>query len=153
MIDSRMWRCVLLVPVLAAGCGGTHGASTASTATPSVRHLPPCARVGRAVRAPSTFPRSFPLPGGTVITSTSPLSGGTVISGAIPTESLAATATYIHSELPKRGYKNEQFEAEPPHDSEGQFRGHGYIGRWQIRSMGGCKGAVSFQAFARPLAK
>jgi hypothetical protein len=59
----------------------------------------------------------------------------------------------LHTEAPKWGYKYDEFEAEPPRDSEGQVRGHGDIVRWQLRSVQGCSGAVSFQAFAQPLAK
>lgn len=85
--------------------------------------------------------------------STSRQSGGTIITGAIPTGTLASTANELHTDLPKHGYTYETFEAEPPHDAEGEFRGHGYVGRWTLRSIQGCKGAVRFQAFAQPLQK
>lgn len=151
MVDSGMKRHVALVVVLAAaGCGSNKGSMVTSKATPLVGNIPECARLhGSAGIAP--FPLSFPLPRGTKITSNKQQSGGTILTGAIPTDSLAATAQFFLTQVPKRGFKIRDSETEAPRDAEGEFQGKGYVGRWRLQAITGCRGAVRFQAFAQPL--
>lgn len=154
MIDSVVGKYILVLVVAAlTGCGGSSASPPQSTATPLAVRLPQCAETGHRILLPAAFPRNFPLPAGSVIMSSRRSLGGTVITGAIPSQSFKGTAQYFLTQLPKRGYKVEDSETEAPHDAEGQFRGKGIVGRWALKAITGCGGAIHFEAFAEPLNK
>lgn len=139
---------------LVSACGSSsHSAARKPTAAvaayhPSAASLPACAKAGTAIPLPRGFPASFPLPPGTAITAHHSGVGHEVdISGVVPATSFQAAVSFFPRELPKRSFRVTHYEADPERDSEGNFRGHGYVGGWSLRVIPACK-ALTFTAGA-----
>jgi hypothetical protein len=141
-----------------AGCGSSSGSSPTATATtnsfaynPAHAHVPPCAHAGAPIALFGNFPKSFPFPPGTSITGHRvPIGGGIAEIGFIPAATFTAGVKFFPNELPHAGYKVLHVEIDAPHDSEGSYQGHGYLGGWSLRSISGCKGVLAMQASAIP---
>ncbi len=119
------------------GCGGSKELRDSTTA-----NLPPCAKAGPAVSLPSEFPNSFPLPPGTVITSSQRNERGVnVVSGFSPMEFKNAVA-FFQSKLPAAGFQLLEGDAEMD-EAESTFSGQGYHGKWKVNGILNCQGAVT----------
>jgi len=130
--------CAATVAVLISGCGGSQGPPLSPVAS-----LPACAKAGSAVTLPPDFPRSFPLPPGTVVTLSQPTDKGAIfISGFIPLNFKEAIA-FWQSKLPAAGYQPLEGDAEMD-EAESIFAGEGFRGKWKINGLLNCPGAVSF---------
>jgi len=127
--------------VLLAGCGGGNGGAGASSSPKTAGRLPACAGKVRVAGLPASFPQSFPLPPGTVVTSTRRETAGAVIDGVVP-DDLKGAKQFISRELPKAGFKLSGGEAEA-NEAETDFTGHGVTGRLKVRTIEGCAGAVT----------
>jgi hypothetical protein len=123
------------------GCGGGDSDESSISGGPAPA-VPACAQAGSTIPRPSDLPADFPLPPGTVITSSqNPHSGQLLIGGIIPAD-LRGAAVFFSDELPARGYElglgdAEQGEAEAP------FSGHGFRGKWKVNGILNCPNAVS----------
>jgi hypothetical protein len=123
----------LVVPL---GCGGGNGSSAGDPAL-----VPACAKTGERVTRPDELPSGFPLPPGTVITSSAtPYPGQLLIGGVIPVD-IQKAAEFFVDELPRAGYEpgpgdSEQGEAEAP------FTGQGVRGKWKVNGILNCSNAV-----------
>lgn len=159
MIDTSRLLCVglactSLLPVLA-GCGGSSSTNSPTPTPQTVRYdaalaaIPACAHAGKAVSLPNSFPRAFPFPGGSAITSTSTQFGATVINGYVPSKNFNTTLQFFMKGLPAAGFRIGDHDAEPPREGEGEYIGHGFVGRFKIRSIAGCSGALTFQASSK----
>ena len=127
----------LICMSLCAGCGGTKNPA----ATTQADSLPPCANVTAAVGLPSDFPTDFPLPAGTVITSSQrSQTNSTTISGAIPMRFKEAVG-FFQSKLPAAGYELLEGDAEMD-EAESTFAGKGFRGKWKINGILNCPAAV-----------
>jgi hypothetical protein len=120
-----------------AGCGGGGG----NGGHESAPRMPACAGAGPAVRLPANFPRGFPLPPGTVVTSTRRQSGGVVVDGIVP-DGLDGTRRFLLRKLPEAGFRLSGGEAEE-NEAETDFAGAGVVGRLKVREIDGCAGAVT----------
>jgi hypothetical protein len=90
------------------------------------------------------------VPPGTAITGKRvPIGGGIAATGFIPMPSFQATVQFFPREIRKAGFKVTDLEVDSPHDSEGAYRGKGYIGGWAVRAIGGCP-AMTLQISAKP---
>lgn len=124
----------LLVPL---GCGGGNESAGGNAAM-----VPTCAKTGKRVTRPDELPSDFPLPPGTVITSSGmPYPGQLLIGGVIPFD-IQNAAEFFVDELPRAGYElgrgdSEQGEAEAP------FTGHGVRGKWKVNGILNCSQAVT----------
>jgi hypothetical protein len=127
--------------VMLAGCGGGEGTPARSGGETTATSLPPCAGAGKAVQLPDEFPQSFPLPPGTVVTSSRRETAGAVIDGVVP-DDLKGAKQFISRELPRAGFKLSGGEAEA-NEAETDFSGHGVTGRLKVRAIEGCAGAVT----------
>jgi hypothetical protein len=135
--------CLALAAGALGGCGGGDGDSSPprsdNAAPPAV---PACAKAGSTIPRPPDLPADFPLPPGTVITSSqNPHPGQLLIGGVIPAD-LRGAAVFFSDELPARGYElglgdSEQGEAEAP------FSGHGLRGKWKVNGILNCPSAVT----------
>ncbi|MBA3330860.1 MAG: hypothetical protein H0T39_08335 [Actinobacteria bacterium] len=123
---------------LAAGCGG----SDEPAATARAQTLPACASPSARLRRPRALPAAFPLPPGTVLTSSkAPHAGQLILGGIVPGE-LGDAADFFAGELPPRGYRLGRGDAEAG-EEEAPFTGRGVRGRWRVSAIGGCPGAVT----------
>jgi hypothetical protein len=126
----------------ALGCGGGDGDSSSPPSDDAAPSVPACAKAGSTIPRPPDLPADFPLPPGTVITSSqNPHPGQLLIGGVIPAD-LRGAAVFFSDELPARGYElglgdSEQGEAEAP------FSGHGFRGKWKVNGILNCPSAVT----------
>jgi hypothetical protein len=142
-------RSVVAVAFLLAGCGSS--ASNSYRYVPAAAKIPSCAHAGKAIALPSAFPHQFPFPAGTDIDATHPLFTHQIgIYGFVPSHTFAETVNFFKNQVPKQGFKLVDFEVDSPNDSEGTYQGHGKLGRWQLRSMPSCKGAMIFSVSSEP---
>lgn len=124
------------------GCGGGDDDSSSSSSEGGAPAVPACGKRGSSISRPSGLPPDFPLPPGTVITSSQrPHPGQLLIGGVIPAD-LRGAAVFFTDELPARGYQlgigdSEQGEAEAP------FSGHGFRGKWKVNGILNCPNAVT----------
>ena len=152
----RSWRSAAVVPIVAiialgtacqpaaqrppeSSAAATGGSGTGIAGTPAA--LPACVDAGPVVEPPAEFPSQFPLPPGTVLTSTRPTAGGgTYVAGYAP-GTLQDVARFFVDELPKSGFTLGIGDSEP-WEAESAFSGHGYEGHWVIATIGDCPGAL-----------
>jgi hypothetical protein len=103
--------------------------------------LPRCARPAHAIQPPPPFPRALPLPEGTVFSTIVRYPTQIVVGGRAPLELLPAVRFLIR-ELPRQGFRLGQGESEPGFEAESGFVGHGVVGRFRVRVLPRCRGAV-----------
>lgn len=120
-----------------AGCGGSDDDATSGSADDVPRVLPPCAKASTSVSPPDAFPRDFPFPSGTVLTSgETPFPGQLVVVAAIPGD-LQEAAAFFSDALPERGYRVGVGDAEGS-ESEAPFTGNGFRGKWRVNGIPDC---------------
>lgn len=120
---------------------------------PSQGNVAACAHAGKAIALPAKFPAAFPFPAGTVIDHSGSLPHGIKgvgIAGFVPSSSFASTVNYFIRQVARSGFKVLYHEIDAPHDSEGQYRGFGVVGEWQLRALAGCPKAMSIAVSAEP---
>jgi hypothetical protein len=103
--------------------------------------LPKCATPAHAIQPPSPFPRALPLPDGTVFSTSVRYPTQIVVGGRAPLELIPAVRFLIR-ELPRKGFRLGQGESEPGLEAESGFAGHGVVGRFRVRILPRCRGAV-----------
>jgi hypothetical protein len=134
--------CLALAAGPLAGCGGGDSDASPTLSEGTAPAVPACAKAGSTIPRPSDLPGDFPLPPGTVITSSqNPHPGQLLIGGVIPAD-LRGAAVFFSDELPSHGYElgfgdAEQGEAEAP------FSGHGFRGKWKVNGILNCPNAVT----------
>jgi hypothetical protein len=118
------------------------GAISALTRDPKRTYvLPRCATPAHAIQPPSPFPRALPLPDGTVFSTSVRYPAQIVVGGRAPLELIPAVRFLIR-ELPRKGFRLGQGESEPGLEAESGFVGHGVVGRFRVRVLPRCRGAV-----------
>jgi hypothetical protein len=105
--------------------------------------LPRCARPAHAIKPPPPFPRAFPLPEGTVFSTLARYPTQIVVGGRAPL-ALIPVVRFLIRELPRKGFRLGQGESEPGLEAESGFVGHGVVGRFRVRVLPRCRGAVLF---------
>jgi hypothetical protein len=96
--------------------------------------------VGNTSPAPE-LPVRFPLPAGTVITSSETLyETQVVVLGVIPAD-LQEASSFFNGTLPEHGYEVGIGDSEG-NESEAPFTGNGYRGRWRVNEIPDCPAAV-----------
>ena len=137
-VEIRQLMLAATLVAIITGCGGSKEAAVSAPAT----SLPPCAKAGPAVSLPSEFPTSFPLPPGTVVTSSQLTERGvTVVGGFIPME-FKNVVSFFQSRLPDAGYQLLEGDAEMD-EAESTFSGHGFHGKWKVNGILNCPGVVT----------
>ena len=124
------------------GTSGLTGGAGPSPAEAPAPTLPPCAQAGQPVSLPPEFPKSFPLPAGTVITASRHAGPTIVLEGFIPMELKEATRFFVQK-LPDAGFRLGRGEAERG-EAESGFGGNGVAGFFKVRSIEACPGALEF---------
>jgi hypothetical protein len=152
----------VIAGLLVTGCGSsasppvtpTQPAPPSSLAyVPSQGKVAACAHAAKAIPLPARFPAEFPFPANTIIDRTGALphgQKGVGIYGFVPSTGFAATVNFFRHQVPRHGFKLLYLEVDSPHDSEGQYRGFGQVGEWQLRALPGCPLAMSLAVSAEP---
>ena len=131
-----------LVAVLA-GCDQAEKADKQAIAD-SKRTVPTvtCADQATATPMPSSFPASFPMPGGTKVIGSEQRSDGRTIVYAVSSQEEKAVLHDLQRGLPAAGFTPKEGEVEA-HDAESNWSGNGLRGRWEIRAVPGCDADTS----------
>jgi hypothetical protein len=107
-----------------------------------------CAKDAQAKQLPAGFPTDFPLPSGTIVTTSEDRgSGGLVIEGVTPS-AFSAVLHDLQTTLPTKGFTPDNGETEP-HDAESDWSSASYTGRWAIRELTQCGGQTAVSVVAR----
>jgi hypothetical protein len=118
------------------------GAISALTRDPKRTYvLPRCARPAHTIKPPAPFPRAFPLPDGTVFSTVARYPKLIVVGGRVPLD-LVPAARFFVRELPRKGFRLGRGESEQGFEAESDFAGHGTFGRFKVRVLPACRGAV-----------
>ena len=126
-----------------AGCDQAEKADKQAIAD-SKRDVPTvtCADQATAKPMPSSFPASFPLPGGTKVIGSEQRSDGRTIVYAVSSQEEKAVLHDLQRGLPAAGFTPKEGEVEA-HDAESNWTGNGLRGRWEIRAVPGCDADTS----------
>jgi hypothetical protein len=119
---------------LLVGCGGDNKAESASTTRAQRSGCPPHVA---AARRPAGFPKSFPLPPQTVITSTGRPAPGSLFLRGLVTGGLSETAGFFKRRLPPAGFELGEGDSESG-EAESEFSGKGVSGKWKVNAIPGC---------------
>jgi hypothetical protein len=126
----------------AIGMGDLTGGASPSPAQTPAPSVPPCAKAAPPISLPPEFPKSFPLPPGTVITASQHAGPTIVLEGFIPMELKEATRFFVQK-LPDAGFRLGRGEVERG-EAESRFGGNGVAGFFKVRIIEGCPGALQF---------
>jgi hypothetical protein len=121
-----------------AACGGGDGGGAATEDGRNVPQVPACAKAGRTEAAGTKeLPEGFPLPPGTLISSSQqPREGQVLVGGVIPAD-LQGAAAFFDEELPNAGYQLGLGDSEG-NEAEAPFTGNGYRGKWRVNTIPNC---------------
>jgi hypothetical protein len=98
--------------------------------------LPSCDAKATTASLPASFPKAFPLPPSTVVTSVGQGAGGTFVRGVVPL-SLKKAAAFFRRRVPEAGFEPGEADAEP-WEAESEFSGHGVDGKWKVNELPAC---------------
>lgn len=105
--------------------------------------LPRCVQPHAAVAAPARFP----LPAGSVLDRRQQEYGYVIYSGYVP-GAINPVRDFLVGRLPAAGFRLGAGDAEAA-EAEAAYRGHGMRGRWKVRAVAGCPGALTIQIAVR----
>jgi hypothetical protein len=108
--------------------------------------LPRCVHAHAHVGLPAGLAR-FPLPAGSVLERRQVQYGYAIYSGYVP-GAINPVRDFLVGRLPSAGYGLGAGDAEAA-EAEAAYRGHGVHGRWKVRAVYGCPGALTIQIAVR----
>lgn len=108
--------------------------------------LPVCAHPHGHAALPAALAR-FPLPAGTVLERRRIEYGYAIYSGYVP-GSINPVRDFLVSRLPAAGYRLGAGDAEAV-EAEAAYAGRGVRGRWKVRELYSCPGALSIRIAVR----
>ena len=142
-MGNRLVAAAALVAAAPAASGLALGESRHAAAA----GLPVCAHPYPAVERPAGL-AAFPLPAGTVLDRRRVEYGYTILGGRVP-GGINPVRDFLVSRAPAAGYRIVGGDAEAA-EAEAAFAGHGGHGRWKVRLLPGCAGALTLElAFRR----
>jgi hypothetical protein len=89
----------------------------------------------------------FPLPAGSVLDRRQLKYGYAIYSGYVP-GAINPVRDFLVSRLPQSGYRLGSGDAETA-EAEAAYTGHRVHGRWKVRAVPGCPGALAIQIAVR----
>jgi len=104
--------------------------------------LPACVHPQGRLSLPGPLAR-FPLPAGTVVECRQLRYGYAIYSGYVP-GAINPVRDFLVSRLPSAGYRLGPGDAEAA-EAEAAYSGHGVRGRWKVRAVPACPGALTIQ--------
>jgi hypothetical protein len=110
--------------------------------------LPRCVHPHRHLGLPASLAR-FPLPAGSVIERRQLKYGYAIYNGYVP-GAINPVRDFLVSRLPTAGYRLGSGDSEAA-EAEAAYSGHDVHGRWKVRAVVGCPGALTIQIAVRSL--
>ena len=104
--------------------------------------LPTCVHPRAQLALPAPLAR-FPLPEGAVLERRQLKYGYAVYSGYVP-GGINPVRDFLVGRLPEAGFRLGAGDSESA-EAEADYRGHGVHGRWKVRMLYGCPGALTIQ--------
>jgi hypothetical protein len=133
----------------AALIGAAAAASALAFGGPDSAHaagLPGCVHPQGRLALPASLAQ-FPLPAGSVIERRQLKYGYAIYSGYAP-GAINPVRDFLVSRLPPAGYRLGAGDAEAA-EAEAAYSGHDVRGRWKVRAVAGCPGALTIQIAVR----
>jgi hypothetical protein len=134
--------------MLATGCGGHASEKDGQHELGGAADTKTCVADAHAVTSyPAGFPKGFVFPDKTVVFHAEDRGpDGVVVTGvtSLPFKQVLAS---LNGPTQRAGYKVTRGETEE-HDAEANWSGHGYRGRWAIRTSGSCPGETVVQVLS-----
>lgn len=147
---------LVLAGAALAGCAGRPGDTTAAgPPAPAAASgdprlgTPTGCPTGAGVPLPEAFPRALPLPEDATVTAVDHRSGHRLVVTTVTHHGFKAALTYLQRQLPKAGFALKEGEVEE-NDAESDFASDHVRGRWTLRAVPGCKGAVTLTYLTAP---
>jgi len=134
------------VVVVLVACAAGAAAFLGGRAPAQAASLPGCVHPAHSIARPAGLAR-FPLPRGAVLDGVRFAYGYRILTGFVP-GGINPVRDFLVSRLPAAGYRLGQGDAEAA-EAEAAYRGHGVHGRWLVRAVAGCPGALSIQIAVR----
>jgi hypothetical protein len=136
----------ILVVALIAAAAIVAAAALGTTTRARAAGLPGCVRPQARVVVPHGL-AAFPLPRGAILDRRVNRYGYTIVSGYVP-GAINPVRDFFVGRLPDAGFRLVQGDAEAA-EAEAAYVGHGVHGRWKVRSVAGCPGALTLQIAVR----
>jgi hypothetical protein len=108
--------------------------------------LPACVHARGRLALPAPLGQ-FPLPAGAVIERRQLKYGYAIYSGYVP-GAINPVRDFLVARLPAAGYRLGAGDAETA-EAEAAYSGHALHGRWKVRAVPGCPGALTIQIAVR----
>jgi hypothetical protein len=108
--------------------------------------LPACVHAQGRLALPASLAQ-FPLPAGSVLDRRELKYGYAIYSGYVP-GAINPVRDFLVSRLPRAGYRLGSGDAEAA-EAEAAYEGHRVHGRWKVRAVPGCPGALTIQIAVR----
>jgi hypothetical protein len=141
-----------LLAVLVTGCGTGDGDSTAGRSAADDTAVRPTATgcpSGASRPLPGDFPSSLPLPGKAAVTAVEHRTGHRLIVTTVVHEGFRTVLSFLQRELPKAHFALKDGEVEQD-DAESDFTSPTVEGRWALRTVPDCPGAVTLTYLTAP---
>jgi hypothetical protein len=136
----------ILVVAASAAAALIAAAALGTTTRARAAGLPDCVRPHARVAVPAGLAR-FPLPRGTVLDARADRYGYAIVTGYVP-GAINPVRDFFVGRLPAAGYRLGQGDSEAA-EAEAAYVGRGVHGRWKVRAVAGCPGALTLQIAVR----
>jgi hypothetical protein len=140
------WRRLSAAAALVGAAAAASALMLGGTGRAQASGLPRCAQPHGRAALPAALAR-FPLPKGTVLERKQLKYGYVFYSGYAP-GAINPARDFFVSRLPAAGFVLGAGDAEVA-EAEAAYFGHGVHGRWKVRAVDGCPGALTIQIAVR----
>jgi|SRR3954447_13373500 len=141
------WRRLIAVAALVGAATAASALVLGGTGRAQDTGLPGCVHPRMAAVALPAALAQFPLPRGSVLDRRQARYGYTIYTGYVP-GAINAVRDFLVGRLPATGFRLGTGDAEAA-EAEAGYRGHGVRGRWKVRTVYGCPGALTLQIAVR----
>jgi hypothetical protein len=145
-LKSTSLRRPILVVALIAAAATVAAAALGTSTRAHAAVLPGCIRPHARVAVPAGL-GGFPLPRGAVLDRRIARYGYTIVSGYVP-GAVNPVRDFFVGRLPAAGFRLGGGDSEAA-EAEAAYAGHGIHGRWKVRAVVGCPGALTLQIAVR----
>jgi hypothetical protein len=140
------WRRFTAAAALIGAAAAASALVLGGTGRAEASGLPHCVHPQARVAVPPALAR-FPLPSGTVLDRKQVRYGYAIYSGYVP-GAINPARDFFVGRLAAAGFRLGAADSEAA-EAEAAYRGHGVHGRWKVRAIYGCAGALTIQIAVR----
>src|SRR3954449_7582405 len=140
------WRRLIAAAALVGAAAAASALVLGGTGRAQESGLPGCVHPLTHVALPAALAR-FPLPTGTTFDDRQTKYGYTIYSGYVP-GAINPVRDFLVGRLPAAGFRLGAGDSESA-EAEAAYRGHGVRGRWKVRAVAGCPGALTIRIAVR----